>query len=374
MNYTIGLKFMAGLRALAFLSFAIEILSMKKISAIVFLFLSFTISFSQEKKYKIVCIGFYNLENLYDTINDPLKNDEEFLPGGSYAYNSFIYTDKLNRLSDVVFQIGKDHSPDGVALLGVAEVENQNVLEDLVAQPKLRVRNYKIVHHNSPDVRGVDVGLLYNPKYFQVTNSESLFVPLISAEGRPIYTRDVLWVSGVLDGEPVHVFVNHWPSRRGGEDASAPFRASAARVAKKVIDSLVLINPLTKIILMGDLNDDPINESVTKVIGAKGDIKKVREGGMYNPWMKLYKSGIGSLAYNDSWNLFDQILISYGFLNNEQQGLFFRSSHVFKKNFMLVESGRYAGYPLRTFEGVKYLGGYSDHFPTYCVFLKEVSK
>lgn len=326
---------------------------------------------AQEKKYKIVNIGFYNLENLYDTINDPEKNDEDFLPTGANGYTPAVYHDKLGKLSDVISQMGKEQSPDGMALLGVAEVENRKVLEDLVVQPKIAGRHYQIVHYNSPDYRGIDVGLLYNPKYFRPLHSEPLFVKLVEPDGSLRYTRDVLWVSGKLDGETVHVFVNHWPSRRGGEDASAPGRAAAAAVSKKVIDSLMLADPNTKVIVMGDLNDDPTNESVAKVIGAKGDRKNVREGGMFNPWMDMYSKGIGTLAYNDSWNLFDQILISYGFLTKEQTGLFFKTAQIFKKSFMVADSGRYKGYPMRTYDGVKYMGGYSDHFPTYCVFLKE---
>ncbi|MBL0308181.1 MAG: hypothetical protein IPP77_00315 [Bacteroidetes bacterium] len=345
---------------------------MKQIIAVTLLFISVFSSQAQEKRYKIVCIGFYNLENFYDTINDPEKNDEDFLPNGANGYTGAVYKDKLSKLSEVVSQIGKEQSPDGLALLGVAEVENKKVMEDLIAQPSLANRHYQIVHYNSPDYRGIDVGLFYNPKYFKVLHSEPLFVHLAGSGGSVYYTRDVLWVSGLLDGEIVHVFVNHWPSRRGGEDASAPNRAAAATVCKKVIDSLMRADANTKVILMGDLNDDPVSESVTKVIGAKGEAKKVREGGMFNPWVEKYSKGIGTLAYNDSWNLFDQIMLSYGFLNKEQPGLFFKSAQIFKKSFMVVDSGKYKGYPLRTYEGVKYAGGYSDHFPTYCIFLKEV--
>lgn len=325
-----------------------------------------------KQNYRVAVIGFYNLENIFDTIDDPKTNDEEFTPSGSLGYNSAIYKDKLGKLSQVLSELGTDASPDGVAILGVAEVENRKVLEDLVAQPKLKNRNYRIVHYNSPDVRGVDVGLLYNPKYFKIIGSKSLLVPLKNADGSPYYTRDVLWVSGVLDGDTVHVFVNHWPSRRGGEEASAPSRAIAAGVAKKVIDSLMTVNQNTKVVLMGDLNDDPVSSSITEVLGAKGKQDQVQAGGLFNPWIDFYKKGIGTLAYQDSWTIFDQIILSYGFLNKEQSGYFYKAAHIFNPEYMVTKTGKWKGYPMRTFDGVIYNGGYSDHFPTYTVFLKEV--
>lgn len=327
---------------------------------------------AQKKNYKVGVIGFYNLENIFDTINDPKTNDEDFLPEGSLGYNSAVYKDKLTKLSRVISEIGTEASPDGLAILGVAEVENRKVLEDLVNQPKIKDRGYKIVHYNSPDARGIDVGLLYNPKYFKVLSSKSLLVPLKNDNGAPYYTRDVLWVSGIFDGDTIHVLVNHWPSRRGGEEASAPGRAIAAGVGRKIIDSLTALNPNAKIFLMGDLNDDPTSPSVTEVIGAKGKQADVKAGGMYNPWVDFYKRGIGTLAYQDSWNIFDQILISYGWLDQKQSGYFLKDAHIFNREYMVTQTGKWKGYPLRTYDGVIYSGGYSDHFPTYTVLLKEV--
>lgn len=327
----------------------------------------------QEKKYQVALIGFYNLENFYDTINDPVKNDEEFLPAGANHYTGSVYRDKTGKLADVISLIGTDVTPDGLAIMGCAEIENDTVLNDLVHTPKLEGRGYKIVHYNSPDIRGVDVGLLYNPKYFTPKFSEPLFVPLVEPDGAPRYTRDVLYVEGSLLGENVYIFVNHWPSRRGGEDASAPARAIAAQVGRHKIDSLTKINPDAKIILMGDLNDDPVSPSVAKVIGAAGDKKDVQRGRMFNPWSAYYKQGIGTLAYNDSWNLFDQILISSGWLDKNQHGFFFKEARIFSKPWMIEQEGRYKGYPKRTYDFNKYIGGYSDHFPTFTVFLKEVN-
>lgn len=338
---------------------------------VIVLFAVFTNVKAQEKQYNVGLIGFYNLENLFDTINQPNVNDEEFTKEGANLYTPKVYLDKLNNLSEVLSQMGTDLSPDGLAIFGVAEVENRSVLEDLAKQPKLQARNYKPVHFDSPDLRGVDVGLMYNPKYFKVIHAEPLFVPLKDKEGKPYYTRDVLYVYGLFNGEPLHLFVNHWPSRRGGETASAPNRAIAASVAKAKIDSIMKKDADAKVVVMGDLNDDPVSPSVTKVLMAKGVKEKVDRSGLYNPWVDYYKEGIGTLAYNDAWNLFDQIMVSQAFLPKDQKGYFLQKALIFKKEFMLQNSGRYKGYPKRTFDFSVYMGGYSDHFPTYVVLLKE---
>jgi endonuclease/exonuclease/phosphatase family metal-dependent hydrolase len=323
-------------------------------------------------QYKIACIGFYNLENLFDTEDDTTINDEEFLPAGTKLYTEAVYRDKLLNLSEVISQLGKEETADGLAILGVAEIENKKVLQDLVAQPKLKDRKYQIVHYNSPDARGVDVALLYNPVYFKVIESAPLNVPLKNPDGSYYPTRDVLWVYGLFNGEPLHVFVNHWPSRRGGEEASAPSRALAAGVAKTKIDSITKAYPDAKIILMGDLNDDPLSPSVVKVLNATNDTSKFQKGQLYNPWTDYYKKGIGTLAYNDAWNLFDQVILSQPFLKKQQDGFFFQKAVIFNRPFLLQKSGRYKGYPLRTYDFDVYMSGYSDHFPVYVVLLKNV--
>lgn len=317
-------------------------------------------------------VGFYNLENLYDTINDPLKNDEEFLPESLRLYNSSVYWDKLNRLSTVISMMGKEMSPDGLALVGVAEIENDTVLADLVKQPELKDRSLKFVHYNSPDIRGVDVGLLYNPKYFRVLNSAPLFVKLPGGSKASYFTRDILYVKGILLGDTIHVFVNHWPSRVGGEERSIPARAAAAMVCKIKIDSLSAIDPATKIIVMGDLNDDPISPSVTEVLKAKGKAEDVQSPELFNPWVSMYKKGIGTLAYQDSWGLFDQIILSSGWLNKEQKGFAYYKASIFNNEFMVQKTGRYKGYAKRTWDGTTYNYGYSDHFPTYITLLKKI--
>jgi hypothetical protein len=328
--------------------------------------------FAQDKqKYRVAVISFYNLENFYDTVNNTLVNDEEFLPNGPRNYNSSVYWDKVRKLASVLSQIGTEVNPDGAALFGVAEIENDTVLKDLVHHELLRKRNYKIVHYDSKDIRGVDVGLLYNPKYFTVEESDKLFVQLPGGSKDAFFTRDVLWVKGKLDGETIHVYVNHWPSRSGGEERSAPARAAAAMVVKHHSDSIARVEPNAKIIIMGDLNDDPVSPSITEILKAKGKQKDVFKGGLFNPWMEMYKNGIGTLAYQDSWNLFDQILISYPWLTREQDGFFFYKPQIFNREFMTENIGKYKGYPMRTWDGNSYRGGYSDHFPTYIVFLKK---
>lgn len=328
--------------------------------------------FAQDKQYKVAAVGFYNLENLFDTIKDPVTWDAEFLPDGERHYNTAVYSEKLTNLSKVISELGTDMTPDGVAILGVAEIENRSVLEDLIVQPSIKNRDYRIVHHDSPDRRGVDVGLLYNPKYFEVKNSTPLYVPLFDDSGDTIFTRDILWVYGLFDGEPLHLFVNHWPSRRGGEAASSPRREAAAAVCRSVIDSLMDVDKNTKVIIMGDLNDDPVNKSVSKILKARGKEEQIRPGDLYNPWYSFYKKGLGTLAWQDAWNLFDQVIVSSALLNKDQSGFFFMRNEVFNKPYLKQKSGRYKGYPHRTYVGGTYVGGYSDHFPVFIYLLKEV--
>lgn len=310
-----------------------------------------------------VVLGFYNLENLFDTMDDSIKNDEEFTPNGSYAYTDEIFQKKLSNLAEVIAQMGVAKNEDGAAILGVAEVENRFVLEELAKQKLLRNRNYQIVHFESPDNRGIDVGLLFQPKYFRLLAAQPLTVSL-EVVGDSYPTRDILYVKGRLMGEMVHIFVNHWPSRRGGEAASREKRNEAARVCKHFIDSLRQIEPNIKTIVMGDLNDDPINESVTTVLKAKGSTKNLKANMMYNPWLRFYKQGIGTIAYQDTWGLFDQIIMSPAWVDKKTKGLKFYRAEVFNKPFLIQKDGQFKGYPKRSFSWGKWNDGYSDHFPT----------
>ncbi len=336
-------------------------------------FITFTIlicSFLQvfSQKENTIAVGFYNLENYYDTINDPKVNDDEFTPDGANAYSGAVFIKKVENLATVISQMGMDKTVNGLSILGVAEIENADVLKVLCNHPKLKARNWKVVHFQGPDERGVDCGLLYNPALFKVIAATSLTVPVDSGD-RP--TRDVLYVVGNLSGDTVHVFVNHWPSRRGGESATREKRKTAARVSKHVIDSLMNINPYTKVIDMGDLNDDPINASLTEVLATKWKIDEVQKGGLYNPWTSFYKKGIGTTAYQDTWGIFDQIIISYGFLKKTGSGLQYKEAVIFNQNFMIEKFGQYKGYPKRSYSNGVWNDGYSDHYPTIIFFTKK---
>jgi hypothetical protein len=322
----------------------------------------------KNKQYHVACIGFYNVENLYDTINQP-NNDEEFLPESPKKWNTEKYFKKLENLSTVISQLGIDATPDGLSILGLAEVENRGVLEDLVKTEKLKNRNYQIVHYDGPDKRGVDVALLYNPKHFIVENSVSYTLKIPGKED--FFTRDQLLVSGRLAGEKIHIIVCHWPSRRGGEKRSRPLREAAADLTRHIADSIFKIEPYAKIIIMGDLNDDPTNSSVKKHIKTVAKTHEVREDLFFNPMEELYNKGIGTLAWRDSWNLFDQIILSYSLTKCHYETFCYYGAKVFNKPFVRQEEGNFKGYPFRTFVGETYTGGYSDHFAVYVILLKE---
>jgi hypothetical protein len=332
--------------------------------------------FSQKEikpeEYKVSAIGFYNLENLFDTLDSPTTNDADFLPGGRLAWNTEKYISKQKNMANVVGQLATDLTPDGLALLGVSEIENKKVLEDLVAQPELKSRNYQIVHFDSPDERGIDVGLLYQPKYFTLSGARSIPVPLKDPKtGAQDFTRDILYATGTFDGDKIHVMVGHWPSRRGGESASAWARKAAAGVCRHIVDSLLALDPNSKIVVMGDLNDDPNNKSVSEVLKAKGSTETLKKGELYNTMYDHFKNGNGTLAYRDSWNLFDQMIVSEGFVSKKVGGWQLYKSHVFRQPWLLQKEGAFRGYPFRTFVGDIFINGYSDHLPVYLIFLKK---
>lgn len=335
--------------------------------------LTITAKAQEGKKFKIHTVAFYNLENLFDTINDPNKNDEASPIMEMRVNTSDIYKKKVSNMARVLADIGTDTAKNSPVIIGVSEVENQDVLEDVVNDPQLISKDYGIVHYDSPDRRGIDVGLLYQKKYFTPlhTSNHELIIFDDSSRER-VYTRDQLLVSGKLEGEMIHIIVNHWPSRSGGEARSRPKRVAAAKLSKKIIDSLQTIDPYAKIILMGDLNDDPTNESVKEVLGAKKEKEDVALKGIYNPMENMFKMGLGSNAYRDSWSLFDQVLITQPFLEKDYSSLRFYQAHIFNKNYLVNKKGRYKGYPLRSFADGGFTDGFSDHFPAYIYLIKEV--
>lgn len=336
------------------------------------LFFTVHASFAQANRYRACIVAFYNLENFYDTVHNPMINDNDFTPNGIKHYTGDIYVDKVTKLATVVSMIGTDITPAGPALIGVAEIENDTVLNDLIRHPLIQQRHYRMIHYDSRDPRGIDVALLYNPKFFIPEKAENLFVSLPGNSKEVYFTRDILYVKGQLAGEPVHVYVNHWPSRRGGEERSSPARETAAAVCKQHITGILEKEPAAKIILMGDLNDDPDSPSITGILRAKEKMTETAPGQLFNPWAEPYANGIGTLANRDSWGLFDQIILSHAWLNPRQAGLFYHHQAIFSRNFMKEDAGRYKGYPMRTWDGNTYRGGYSDHFPTYIVLLKPI--
>lgn len=343
---------------------------MKRSLLLILLFCATTIVWAQERKYSVNAVAFYNLENLFDTEDDTDNpGDDEFLPISSYAWGSEKYGRKLDNLSRVISRLCREYCPLGPAVIGVAEVENRRVLQDLVAHEGLRDMNLRIVHQDSPDRRGIDVGLLYNPDLFTL-DSYRIF-PYTADDPRYV-SRDHLLVSGTLEGERLHIIVNHWPSRYGG-DASSHLREAAARGVNAILDSLYIAEPDAKVVIMGDLNDDPVDKSVREVLGAKRNISDVRRHGLYNPMWKLYEKGIGSLAYQGKWSLFDQIIVSHSLLSTDRSGLTYQRAEVFNRDFLIRKEGRNKGYPHRTFSGSSFIDGYSDHFPVFIYLIKEVA-
>jgi hypothetical protein len=326
---------------------------------------------AQGKPVKALCIGFYNLENLFDTIDDPNTDDAEFTPKGSGKWDSQKYYTKLNNLALAISQIGDDYTKDGPMIMGVSEVENRQVVEDLVNTPPLKSMGYKIVHYESPDKRGIDVALIYRGKFFQVTSSKAHPLKL---PGQPDWTtRDILQVDGILDGDRIHVLVNHWPSRSGGEAESVGKRDAAADLCRSVAQEIFKTEPNAKIIIMGDLNDDPTDESLMKHLQIKTKPEKLAQGDLFDPMWQMYKDGMGTLAYRDNWNLFDQIIVSAPLLDKSAPGYRFLKAKVFNKKFLIQKDGMYEGYPFRTYGGGVYQGGYSDHLPVFIVLVKEIN-
>lgn len=346
---------------------------------------------AQQKKYIVHTVAFYNFENLFDTINNP-NFDEEWLPKGLQRWTSEKYKQKLENLSKVLMQIGtNDQQKEAPTLIGCSEIENRGVLEDLVKQPNIIKNDYGIVHFDSPDKRGIDVGFLYQKKHFKPTSF--INIPLIIYRGNNnekeketeedkadtdkievshdnrVYTRDILLVTGFLDGEEINVMVNHWPSRSGGEKKSSPFREAAGRLSRKIMDSIYKVNPNAKIITMGDYNDGSYNKSIKEGIGAKLKKAEVKPFGIYNPFEQMAKDGHASLFYRDSGDIFDQIMVSETLIKTDFSTFQYWKAGIYNKPFMIEKFGRYAGYPLRHSENEI---GYSDHFPVYIYLIKEV--
>ena len=323
---------------------------------------------AQEKRYEVYSVGFYNLENLFDTIHDKGKNDYEFLPDGTNKWGTMKYTNKLKNMARVLNEMGTDLLPMGMAAVGVSEIENSRVLEDLVKQEPLAARSWDFVHIEGPDRRGVDCGLLYNPQLFKPVNSK--LAPYTTEDNDTTYkTRGFLIVSGEMGGELVHIIVNHWPSRY----AKSPARERAGVLVRQLKDSIMAAMPDTKILIMGDMNDDPDDKSMASCLGNfrnKEDVKASTD--LYNPWWNiLRKKGAGTLKYKGKWNLFDQIVLSGNLLGNDRSTLKLYKTEIFSRNYLFQQEGRYKGNTLRTHAGGVWLNGYSDHLPVIVYLIKE---
>ena len=333
---------------------------------------------AQSSEQYVRCIAFYNLENLFDTIHDEGKNDYEYLPDGGMKWTGMKYRHKIERMGYAVSQLGTDYDPRGAACIGVAEVENIGCLHDLCAETNSKYgRKLKPILLEGPDRRGVDVGFLYDSLLFKPVRVRGYELKAHYADGGEIKTRLQLAVSGYLTGEgkmeKIHIIVNHWPSRYGGEMSSRPGRDTAAMLCRSICDSIYRVEPRAKIIIMGDLNDDPYNHSCAEVLQARKTREEVEEQGYFNTmWQKLDR-GIGSLSYQGGWNLFDQIIISEPLLNEQQDSgkWAYWKSQIFNKPFLTVQEGKDKGTPLRTHKAGVWQDGYGDHYPTMIYLIKK---
>ena len=328
----------------------------------------------EEKRFKIHTVAFYNLENLFDTINDPTKFDEASPIMEMKANRGEVYKKKIKNMARVVSNIGSDYAKNAPAIIGVCEIENRQVLVDLVNDPLLLGKDYGIIHYEGPDKRSIDVALLYQKALFKpidTSSHELLIYDDLSRER--VFTRDQLLVKGKLDGDLIHILVNHWPSRSGGEARSRSKRVGAAKLNKRIIDSIQSKDPYAKIFTMGDLNDDPTNKSVKKVLNAKKDKKDVALKGIYNPFEKMFtEKGYGTTAYRDAWSLFDQIMMTKPFIEGDYSSFKFWKAGIYNKAYLSNKRGRYKGYPFRSFADGGFTNGFSDHFPVYVYLIKEV--
>lgn len=331
---------------------------------IVFILLIFVFaSCSSNKKVKApYTIVSYNAENLFDTIDDPNKFDEEFTPEATKNWNTERYNKKLSDLARVISVIDSVKLP---VLVGLVEIENDVVLNDLIAQPKLKNAGYKIVWEDGPDFRSIDCALLYNPSVFVFEAYES--IPVLSENEPDFTTRDILYVKGAINGEIFHVFVNHWPSRRGGAEISEPKRVLAANVLRKKVEEIQSADPMANIIIMGDMNDEPGDISLSDVLMANSNASAVSDQQLVNLMYDEYENQEGSYSYQGDWDMIDNMIVS-GALINKTKGLktTLTDGKIFHQPFMEFVSNNGDMSPNRTY-GRQYYGGTSDHFPIYMV-------
>lgn len=393
-----------------------------KIFYLLILNLFFIFSFAQKGEVrKVATVGFLNVENMWDTIQsadyidgtkaisnpafhrsiplDSVKflpheaysgpwNDyalngkkviryqgssDEFTPNSPKNYDKKIYDSKLHNIATVISQIGAQYTKTAPVIVGLIEVENRQVVSDIAHYPILAKYDYGIIHFNSYDYRGIDVALLYQKRRFTPTNALKKEIKIYNEDGEQQYTRDILILTGLLDNEKVAFFMNHWPSRLGGEAASLPKRNAAGDILKKQMDSVQALDPSTKLFAMGDFNDDPVSPSIKNHLGAVGSFKDLSKEKPYlNLMYPLYKKGVASLAYKDTPNLFDQIIVSKNLISDKVgEGYSVYKAEIFAPSFLINKTGNFKGYPFRSWNGDQFTGGYSDHFPAFVVLQKE---
>lgn len=316
--------------------------------------------FNEAKAQKgLKTIAFYNVENLFDTINDPKTIDEEFLPDSKLKWTNSIFQQKLKNTAKVISKID---SINGVVLVGLAEIENRFVLNELVKTQFLKKKKYQIIHNESPDERGIDVALLYQKCFYKPLKNEFLKVEV--PNDTSFKTREILYTFGLIGKkDTLHIFVNHWPSRRGGQEKSEAYRILAAKTLKEKCHQIFKQNTNAKIIVMGDFNDYPDNKSIYDVLEAKES-----NSSLINLGYQIHKDGNGSTSYDGKWGLLDQIIVSKGILNNQK--LKNNRLNIFKEEWLLFKRKNGDVSPNRSVAGGKFTGGYSDHLPVYIQFLK----
>lgn len=392
---------------------------------LIFIFLSQSY-FSQNSRLKqVVGIGFYNIENLWDTTEsidyidgtkntkDPLfhrstsrdsigklpteeyigqyKDDlligkkifrnqvlsNEFTPNSPKNYTLEVYQKKLFNAAKVLSELGREYTHIPPVIIGVVEVENRQVLEDLITQDALEKYQYGIAHFNSYDARGIDVALLFQKRRFDIKDSYKKEIILFDEKGKREYTRDLLVVKGFLDGEKFAFFVNHWPSKRGGEAISIAKRNAAAGLLRQEMDAVLKEDAEYKLVAMGDFNDNPTSPSLLKILKGRsnlGDLEK-DPSLYYNPMEAMFKKGLGTLAYKDVMSLFDQLIFSQNLILKKSETLENKykiyKTEIYSPSYLINKDGNFKGYPFRSWDGDNFTEGYSDHFPVFSVLQRE---
>lgn len=356
---------------------------MKRSFIVAALLLLMSLSASAQKTQQNYVIGFYNLENLFDTYDDPVKNDSEFLPEGKNKWTQAKYEKKLHNMAKVIRSMA-DNNKRWHTILGISEIENRLVIEDLVSQPEIADANYQIVHYDSPDRRGVDVALLYKPDQFTYLDSESIpfdfnsDIDFSDTDTSYFKTRDILMVHGLIAGEHFAFYVAHLPSRIGGKGGN--LRSRGAEIIYNHSREMEAKYPGIKIVAMGDMNDNPTDDSMAKYLHGQERLENVTPTEFYSPYISMLKAGYGSLCYQGVWSIYDLELVNYNLAHAPDGGLKIQpvtKNHgkeyygvVFKRPWMTTQKGQYKGYPFRTFSNGAFVGGFSDHYPTYIVIGK----